>query len=113
VFLQPLLRRNPRFVEAAVEIHQAGRIPANSCVLDLDAIETNTAGLCRKARRLGLTVYAMTKQIGRAPRALAAMTAGGVDGYVAVDTRTTVRHGGAVRPHLSRGQARSLLGLPD
>ena len=85
MFLQPLLRRNPRFVEAAVELHQAGRIPANSCVLDLDAIETNTAGLCRKARRLGLTVYAMTKQIGRAPAALAAMTAGGVDGYVAVD----------------------------
>jgi len=96
VFLQPLLRRNPRFVEAAVELHQAGRIPANSCVLDLDAIETNTDGLCRQARRLGLTVYAMTKQIGRAPAALAAMTAGGVDGYVAVDmacARPIARHG--------------------
>ena len=96
MFLQPLLRRNPRFVEAAVELHQAGRIPANSCVLDLDAIETNTAGLCRQARRLGLTVYAMTKQIGRAPAALAAMTAGGVDGYVAVDmacARPIARHG--------------------
>ena len=96
MFLQPLLRRNPQFVEAAVELHQAGRIPANSCVLDLDAIEVNTAGLCRQARRLGLTVYAMTKQIGRAPGALAAMTAGGVDGYVAVDmacARPIARHG--------------------
>jgi len=91
-----LLRRNPQFVEAAVELHQAGRIPANSCVLDLDAIETNAAGLCRQAHRLGLTVYAMTKQIGRAPGALAAMTAGGVDGYVAVDmacARPIARHG--------------------
>ena len=96
MFLQPLLRRNPQFVEAAVEFHQAGRIPANSCVLDLDAIEANTAGLCRQAHRLGLTVYAMTKQIGRAPAALAAMTAGGVDGYVAVDmacARPIARHG--------------------
>lgn len=96
MFLQPLLRRNPRFVEAAVELHQAGWIPANSCVLDLDAIETNTSGLCRQARRLGLTVYAMTKQIGRAPAALAAMAAGGVDGYVAVDmacARPIARHG--------------------
>ena len=96
MFLQPLLRRNPQFVEAAVEFHQAGRIPANSCVLDLDAIETNTAGLCHQARRLGLTVYAMTKQIGRAPAALAAITAGGVDGYVAVDmacARPIARHG--------------------
>ncbi len=85
MFLQTLLRRNPRFVEAAVELHQAGRIPANSCVLDLDAIQVNTVGLCGEAHRLGLSVYAMTKQIGRAPSALAAMTFGGVDGFVAVD----------------------------
>ena len=96
MFLRPLLRRNRQFVEAAVEFHQAGRIPANSCVLDLDAIEANTDGLCRQAHRLGLAVYAMTKQIGRAPGALAAMTAGGVDGYVAVDmacARPIARHG--------------------
>ena len=96
MFLKPLLGRNPQFVQAAVELHQAGRIPANSCVLDLDAIEANAAGLCREARRLGLTVYAMTKQIGRAPGALAAMTAGGVDGFVAVDmacARPITRHG--------------------
>ena len=85
MFLQSLLARNPQFVQSAVELHQAGQIPANSCVLDLDTIEANTAGLCRQAHRLGLTVYAMTKQIGRAPGALAAMTAGGVDGFVAVD----------------------------
>ncbi len=96
MFLKPLLERNPQFVQTAVELHQAGRIPANSCVLDLDAIEDNAAGLCREARRLGLTVYAMTKQIGRAPAALTAMTAGGVDGFVAVDmacARPIVRHG--------------------
>ena len=96
MFLRSLLGRNPRFVEAAIELHQAGEIPANSCVLDLDMIESNTAGLCRQARELGLTVYAMTKQLGRAPGALAAMTAGGVDGFVAVDmacARPIVRHG--------------------
>ena len=85
MFLRSLLDRNPRFVEAAIELHQAGEIPANSCVLDLDAIESNTAGLCWQARELGLTVYAMTKQLGRAPGALAAMAGGGVDGFVAVD----------------------------
>ena len=85
MFLRSLLNRNLQLVHAAVELHQAGEIPANSCVLDLDTIESNTAGLCQQARRLGLTVYAMTKQIGRAPGALAAMAAGGVDGFVAVD----------------------------
>ncbi|MCY4666037.1 MAG: alanine racemase [Acidimicrobiaceae bacterium] len=96
MFLRSLLGRNPRFVQAAIELHQAGEIPANSCVLDLDTIESNTAGLCRQARELGLTVYAMTKQLGRAPGALAAMTAGGADGFVAVDmacARPIVRHG--------------------
>lgn len=96
MFLQALLQRNPRFLHAAVELHQAGLIPANSCVLDLDAIQANTAGLCRHAHGLGLTVYAMTKQIGRAPGALAAMTAGGADGFVAVDmacARPIVRNG--------------------
>ena len=85
MFLGSLLQRNPEFVRAAVELHQAGQVPANSCVLDLDAIEANTAVLCRRARGLGLAVYAMTKQVGRAPGALAAMAAGGADGFVAVD----------------------------
>lgn len=96
MFLRSLLARNPQFVQAAVEFHQEGQIPANSCVLDVDAIEANTAGLCRQAHRLGLTVYAMTKQIGRAPAALAVMTSGGVDGFVAVDmacARPIVREG--------------------
>ena len=85
MFLRTLGERNPRLVQAAIELHQAGEIPANSCVLDLDATESNTAGLCRQARRLGLTVYAMTKQLGRAPGVMAAMAAGGGDGFVAVD----------------------------
>ncbi len=85
MFLRSLLQHNPRFVEAAVGLHQAGRVPANSCVLDLDTIEANTALLCGRAHDLGLTVYAMTKQIGRAPGALGAMARGGADGFVAVD----------------------------
>ena len=85
MFLDVLMRRNPEFVRAAVALHRSGGIPANSYVLDLDAIAANTAGLCEAAHGRGLTVYAMTKQLGRAPGALDAMTGGGADGYVAVD----------------------------
>ncbi|MDE0607747.1 MAG: alanine racemase [Acidimicrobiaceae bacterium] len=85
MFLRSLIQHNPRFVEAAVALHQAGRLPPNSCVLDLDTIEANTALLCGRAHDLGLAVYAMTKQIGRAPAAIAAMARGGADGFVAVD----------------------------
>ena len=85
MFLRSLLEQNRRFVAAAVELHQAGSIPANSCVVDLDAIEANTSLFCERAHGLGLTVYPMTKQIGRSPSALAAMQRGGADGFVAVD----------------------------
>ncbi len=99
MFLGTLLQRNRGFVRAAVELHQAGLIPANSYVLDLDAIEANTAGLCRRAHELHLTAYAMTKQIGRAPAALDAIAAGGADGFVTVDmacARPIVRSGHGV-----------------
>ena len=74
MFLQSLRSKNPAFVEAAVALHQAGAIPANSYAVDLDAVAANTAHLMGEARALGLTVYAMTKQLGRAPGALDAIT---------------------------------------
>ena len=43
MFLKPLLERNPSFVDAAVELHRAGQLPANSYVLDLDAVRHNAA----------------------------------------------------------------------
>lgn len=122
MFLQALLQRNPAFVSAAVELHQAGRIPANSYVLDLDTMQANTEITCRRARDLDLTVYAMTKQIGRAPAALDAIAAGGVDGFVAVDmacARPIIR-GGHNLGHVghlvqvARGEAAEAAGMaPD
>ncbi len=85
MFLQSLRSKNPAFVEAAVALHQAGAIPANSYAVDLDTVAANTAHLMGEARALGLTVYAMTKQLGRAPGVLDAITGAGVHGYVAVD----------------------------
>ncbi len=96
MFLQALLERNPGFVQAAVQLHQHGLIPANSYVLDLDAIGANTRHLCSEAHDLGLTVYPMTKQIGRASAALEVIAGGGADGFVAVDmacARPIVRSG--------------------
>ncbi|MCY4368516.1 MAG: alanine racemase [bacterium] len=85
MFLRSLVGRNRPFVEASVRLHQAGRIPPNAYVIDLDALEANTRHLTAEAHRLGLKVYAMSKQLGRAAAALDAITAGGADGYVAVD----------------------------
>jgi len=96
MFLEPLVRRNTAFLETAIRLHQEGRIRAGSYVLDLDTIEANAKLIAAEARRLGLTVFAMTKQIGRNPKAMAAITAGGIDKFVAVDmgcARPIRRHG--------------------
>jgi predicted amino acid racemase len=85
MFLNPLVRRNLGLVKAAVDLHQSGLLPANTVVLDLDAIATNAGSISREAARLGLTVFAMTKQIGRNPDACHAIRAGGIIASVAVD----------------------------
>ncbi len=85
MFLKSLLRRNRRFLEAAVALHQAGEVPANAYLLDLDAMEENARLMSAEAARLGLAVLAMTKQIGRNPPALDALKRGGIDRFVAVD----------------------------
>jgi predicted amino acid racemase len=85
VYLDALLRRNPGFVSAAISLQQQGAIPAAAYVLDLDAVEANAGLIAREAARLGLDVFAMTKQVGRHPALMAAVRRGGIDAGVAVD----------------------------
>jgi predicted amino acid racemase len=85
MFLDVLRRRNPAFVLAAQSLHQAGLIPANSYVLDLDAVTENARLLRDEGDRLGLKVFAMTKQVSRQTGFSRAVMAGGIDHCVAVD----------------------------
>lgn len=85
MFLEPLLRRNRQFVDAAVELHRSGVLPANSYVLDLDAVGHNARVMREQADRLGLKVLAMTKQVGRNPAFLRTLRDAGITSAVAVD----------------------------
>ncbi|MCC5975294.1 MAG: alanine racemase [Rubellimicrobium sp.] len=85
MFLDVLRRRNPAFVLAAQQLHRAGAIPANSYVIDLDAVEANARATRAEADKLGLKVFAMTKQVARHPGFCRALLAGGIDRAVAVD----------------------------
>ena len=85
MFLDVLRRRNPRFIEAAMALHQSGQIPANSYVLDLDAVEANARTLKAEADRNDLKIFAMTKQVGRNSSFCAAVQRGGIEKSVAVD----------------------------
>ncbi len=96
MFLDVLRRRNPDFIEAAIALHRQGKLPANAYVLDLDAIEANARVLKTEADRLGMKIFAMTKQVGRASSFCQAVMRGGIAASVAVDmacARATHRAG--------------------
>ena len=83
--MQRVLERNPGMIDAAVELHQAGAIPANSWLFDLDAVAENARIIAETARSLDLTTYLMTKQISRNPIVTAVALSQGIDKTVAVD----------------------------
>jgi predicted amino acid racemase len=85
MFLKKLIERNPEFIKAVITLHQEGKIPPNSYVLDLDTMEKNAAIIATEGRRLGMKVFPMTKQFGRNPKAMEVFARQGLDHYVAVD----------------------------
>lgn len=85
MFLDVLRRRNPALIEAAIALHQAGALPANCTVIDLDAVTENARAIREAADAAGLKVFAMTKQMGRNGDFIRAVAAGGIGEAVAVD----------------------------
>jgi predicted amino acid racemase len=85
MFLEAIRRRNPSLIEQSIRLHQAGQIPANSYVIDLDAVEANARAMAEAARKLGLKLFAMTKQMGRNGSFCRALKKGGIDKAVVVD----------------------------
>lgn len=85
MFLNVLQRRNPRFLESVAALHARGDLPANTTAIDIDALRDNTLGFVAEARRLGLTPFAMTKQIGRNRDAIETIIEAGIERAVAVD----------------------------
>lgn len=83
--LAQVMTRNPQLIEAAIELHQSGAIPAATYLLDLDAIAHNTAAMAAEAAKWNLRVYLMTKQNGRNPFLAKVGLAQGIPGIVAVE----------------------------
>lgn len=85
MFLNRLRATNPGLVEAAVRFHQGGELLANTYLLDLDGFAANTRAIAAAAEAHGLRLYAMAKQFGRNPDALATIFEAGIPTSVTVD----------------------------
>ncbi|MEA2291447.1 MAG: hypothetical protein QOF17_467 [Solirubrobacteraceae bacterium] len=87
MFLDVTRRRNPALIHAAARLHQDGTIPANTYVIDLDAIAANAAAMAREADRVGLSLYLMTKHFNRNPIVARTALDAGIGSTVCVDVQ--------------------------
>lgn len=85
MFLNKIISKNPKLIETSVMLHQEGKIPSNSYVLDIDTISKNALLMANKGKEYNLKVFAMTKQIGRNPIAIKALMKSGIKAGVCVD----------------------------
>lgn len=90
MFLDLLQAKNPQLIQAAVALHQQGKIPANCYVIDLDMVEKNARLFKLQADKHALKVFAMTKQVGRHSGFNKALMRGGIESAVAVDMACAV-----------------------
>ncbi len=85
--MDTLVKRNPGLIDAAVELHQSGQIPPNTYLLDLDAHRRNARAVAREARKNKVSLYYMSKQVGRNPLICKAVLGEGFRGVVAVEVQ--------------------------
>ena len=78
-------KRNPKLVEASVELHQSGAIPPDCYVVDLDMLRKNVKKIKVSVEKLGLNCFVMTKQFNRNPSMISLFIEEGLDKFVAVD----------------------------
>ncbi|MFD7922164.1 alanine racemase [Streptomyces sp. NPDC059740] len=96
MFLDSVLTRNAALARYAAHLHDSGAIPADTYVMDLDAVGANAALLAAEARRLGLHLWFVAKQFGRNPELVRAV-ARHIPRFAAIDPAEarTLRAAGA------------------
>ena len=90
MFLDILKRRNSALLEATIQLHQRGEIPANCYAIDLDAVLRNATAIAKEASRLGLKAFAMTKQVGRNRDVSRVLIEAGITHSVGVDLECAI-----------------------
>jgi predicted amino acid racemase len=80
-----LKHQNPGLIAEAVRLWQQGKIAPDSWVIDVDQVLANGKRLLDVARQHGITLYLMTKQIGRNPWLAEKLLSLGYEGIVVVD----------------------------
>ncbi len=102
MFIKALKAQNPALIQAARTLWQQGTILPDTWVIDVDQVMENGRRLLDVAGRYGITLYLMTKQLGRNPWLANKLIALGFHGAVAVDFKEarTLRNAGVAVSHV-------------
>ena len=87
MFTETLTRRNQTLLHAAFQLHQEGCVTPDSYIIDVDIFLENAEKILNEAKKYGIKLYYMTKQIGRNPYLGKKLQEMGYSGVVAVDFR--------------------------
>ncbi|AOT70357.1 YhfX family PLP-dependent enzyme [Geosporobacter ferrireducens] len=109
MFLDMTIKRNPKLIETAIKFHREGLINPNSYVLDIDEIKSNAQKLSQAAKKHNITLYMMTKQIGRNAEIAKIIAESGIAKAVAVDPWEAIELG---RAGIKLGHVGHLVQIP-
>ena len=87
MFIKKLVSENMSLVDYVFRLHQEQKICPDSFVVDLDQTILNAQAILDEAKKYGIRLYFMLKQIGRNPVIAQELMKIGYDGAVAVDFR--------------------------
>jgi predicted amino acid racemase len=95
-YLNNVKKLNPLLIEYSAELHRKNLIPVSTYVLDLDAHVRNARSMNEQARKYNVSLFYMTKQMGRNPIIAQAVLNTGFSGVVVVEPqelRSLARYG--------------------
>lgn len=87
MFLKQLEKLNPELINFAFDLHKTGQILPDTYVIDLDMINENTRKMVSEAKKNGIELLYMTKQLGRNPIIAKEIESAGIERAVVVDYR--------------------------
>ncbi|APX71405.1 YhfX family PLP-dependent enzyme [Companilactobacillus allii] len=87
MFLKKLEELNPELIDFAFDLHKTGQILPDTYVIDLDMISENTKKMVVEAKKYGIELLYMTKQLGRNPIIAKEIESAGIENAVVVDYR--------------------------
>ena len=110
MFLPKTMDANRPLIDFAFSAHGRGALLPNTYVLDMDALTANAAGMLETARKSGVALYFMLKQLGCNGQVARRLTDLGFPGAVAVDSREALYY---KKNGIPLGHIGHLVQIPD